>query len=331
MKKSDGYYAINTMLLKKLRKKKKMTQKIAAKKIGITAWHLSRIENDDASPSLSTIQKISKFYRKKQHELFTWTNTLIDTMRRGNKKTILEYIEEHQDQVDGIDSSGNSPLHVASSLRYCEETKVLINKGANLFYQNPDDGFTFLMVACKNGYLEIVDTIFTECQKGDLAKLLFNHKDNNGNTAFLWAAREGRKDICEYLINWVETNYAHRKGELIEAQNKKKKTAFIRAAGFNDINMALLLIHHNANISHKDYNGRTAKDIAKENGNEDIVEIINRFEAGLGLDHSKMVNSDEKERFIMSNKRYISEIKSKLMHIHEESKDVNQLLSRVLG
>jgi ankyrin repeat protein len=325
MKKSEGYFKTNTIQLQKKREKMGINQKQAAEKIGISKYHLNRIENDKTQPGKKTRKKISQAYRLEEHELFTYINNLIDMMRNGNKKEILQYIEDNPDKVNGRDNSNRSALQVAASLRYCEETKLLIKKGADPLYQSPDKS-TFLMTACKRGYIDIVETIFNTCEKKDLEKLLFDYVDQNGNTAFLWAAREGRRMICKFLIEMVRKKWPEREEDLIEAANDKDKTAIMRASGFNDIETVQLLLDHGADLTKTDYRGRGAEDIAFENGHDEIVELLRKKQRGQGNERpvKRKILKDVKN--LHSKHEFLNDIKPKLHRVKQQIEDIINMM-----
>ena len=317
MKKDVGCYVANTAQLVKMRHKKQWTQMIAAEKMGINQWYYWKIENGKESPGEDLRKKIAKLYQTQQHELFTWTPKIIDYIRNKNKKDTLEYIAKNPKRVDDKDSSSNSPLHIAVSLRYCEETKMLINMNADIFHQN-HDGSTFFTVACKRGYSDVVKTILTECKSVDLERLLFSLPDHNGNTPFLWAAREGRIEICRNIIKWTEDNFDNSveiKKQLIEARNKKNKTALMRAAGFGDKKMVELLLSHNAAISNKDHRDRTAVDIALENGHDEIAVLINGYKKE---DYKQQLERRQKSETIAINNEVLVNLESRLIQVKKE-------------
>jgi putative transcriptional regulator len=53
-----------------LRLKKKLTQKEASEKIGISRSFLAEIENGDKNPSFKTMQKFINFYGEKTKDIF---------------------------------------------------------------------------------------------------------------------------------------------------------------------------------------------------------------------------------------------------------------------
>lgn len=325
MKKDIGCYVANSVQLAKIRRGKSWTQGQAAEKFGISLHYYCRIENGKDSPGEELRNKIAKIFQIKQHELFTWTPKIIDFIRSKNKKDTLEFIEKNPDRVDDKDSNNNSPLHIAVSLRYCDETKLLLNMDADIFHQN-HDGSTFFLVACKSGYSDVLETILSECKHGDIEKLIFSFPDHNGNTPFLWAAREGRVEICKRIIKWLEDNYDDSieiKNKLIEARNRKNKTPLMRAAGFGDVKMVELLLKHNADIAKIDHRRRTAMDIAVENGHARIANFIEGYKKG---DNKQKPEKNEKSETITLKNDMLVRFESSLIAMKKEIETIIRIL-----
>jgi ankyrin repeat protein len=328
MKNEDGHYVTKTdQLIKKREKigKTGLTQEQAAKKIGISNSHYNKIENNKIPPSKKARRKISQAYGVEEHELFTYKNNFIDMMKNENKEMILQYIENNPDKVNGIDHSGKSVLQVAASLRYCEETKLLIEKGADPLYQSPD-GSTFLIIACKRGYTDIVETIFNTCKKEDIEKLLFELPDENGNTAFLWAAREGRRNVCKFLIEMVQKNWPEKEEDLIEDANDKSKTAIMRASGFNDIETIQLLLDHGADLTKKDYRGRRAENIAGDNGHDRIFEFLKEKRLEQEIDKPEKRKNLKDPKNPNNNNEFLNDIKPKLHRVKRQIEDIIKMM-----
>jgi ankyrin repeat protein len=78
----------------------------------------------------------------------------------------------------------------------------------------------------------------------------------------------------------VQKKWPQRVKDLIEAKNKKHKTAIMRASGFDDIEIVKLLLDHGADWTKKDYRDRSAEVIASENGRGDIVKLLEEKRMG---------------------------------------------------
>tara|TARA_A100001035_G_scaffold242017_1_gene208282 strand:- start:113 stop:502 length:390 start_codon:yes stop_codon:yes gene_type:complete len=69
-------------------------------------------------------------------------------------------------------------------------------------YKPTIDGKTPLMIACKNGYLELVNMLLKQEQ------ISVDQQDNNGNTSLSKAAQENHDDIVFVLID-TGSNISH--------------------------------------------------------------------------------------------------------------------------
>jgi ankyrin repeat protein len=74
-----------------------------------------------------------------------------------------------------------------------EITKMLLSKGAQVNLKN-NDGHSALMFACKMGELEIAKILY------QLNKKEIYHESNAGRSCFMYAASEGRLNICGWLL-----------------------------------------------------------------------------------------------------------------------------------
>ena len=62
--------------------------------------------------------------------------------------------------------------------------------------------FTALMVACKNGHIEIIKLFLDSSERN----IDLNARNNEGTIAFTWACRNGHKDVVQLLLDNSERN-----------------------------------------------------------------------------------------------------------------------------
>lgn len=91
--------------------------------------------------------------------------------------------------------------------------------------------------------------------------------DRFGNTALIFAARDGHLDIAEILIDY---------GATVDWQDDEWVTPLILAASRNHPEVVTLLINHGAKLAIKDQWGRTALDYAERRGSDDPIAVMLR-------------------------------------------------------
>ncbi|NJO36857.1 MAG: ankyrin repeat domain-containing protein [Rhizobiales bacterium] len=94
-----------------------------------------------------------------------------------------------------------------------------------------------------------------------------DHADDNGNTALIFAARDGRLEIAEILIGY---------GATVDWQDDEQVTPLILAASRNHPAIVDLLLHHGARPMIMDQWGRTALDYAERRGADDPIAAMLR-------------------------------------------------------
>ncbi|HFE39554.1 MAG TPA: ankyrin repeat domain-containing protein, partial [Gammaproteobacteria bacterium] len=77
----------------------------------------------------------------------------------------------------------------------------------------------------------------------------------------------GLENIMQMLLNY---------GVNVNARGKKGRTPLMAAIEFNHIGAVKLLLKNNANISAKDDTGKSIMQMAKDNGNQDIIALLQR-------------------------------------------------------
>ena len=91
--------------------------------------------------------------------------------------------------------------------------------------------------------------------------------DERGNTALIFAARDGYLDIAEILIDY---------GASVDWQDDEKVTPLILASSRNHPEIVTLLLKNGAAASIKDQWGRTALDYAERRGPNDPIALMLR-------------------------------------------------------
>ena len=171
-----------------------------------------------------------------------------------------------------VDDDGYTALMGAAQAGDLDITELLIKKGAPVNakvskhgpWQEPNatNGHTALMGAVQNRHK-------------DEAKLLIDNgadvkaTDHDDYTALMGAAANGYADLVDLMI---------KKGADVNAKNKYGWTPLILAVinNFrnNHIDTVRLLLVRGANVNAKNNNGDTALDIANENGDEEVIQML---------------------------------------------------------
>ena len=94
-----------------------------------------------------------------------------------------------------------------------------------------------------------------------------DHTDENGNTALIFAARDGHVEVAEMLIAY---------GATVDWQDDEKVTPLILAASRNHPEIVDLLLANGARPAIQDQWGRTALDYAERRGTNDPIAAMLR-------------------------------------------------------
>ncbi|MEL6142214.1 MAG: ankyrin repeat domain-containing protein, partial [Bacteroidota bacterium] len=213
---------------------------------------------------------------------------LLHAIFSGDMESFRYFLE----RVDNLNQSGGhedhyfSPLMAAASDDQVEMVKLLIEKGADVNYINPD-GWTALIEAADEGSMRSVkillaagadvnlsgpNTRVTAMRMAasenhlDVMRLLQTAGAKLGNgDELVAAAEEGNLEIVSYLLEQgVPVNYT----------NRYNRTALSFAAEEGNINIVRLLLQNGADVGIKDYHGRTAFSFAAEETQYAIVELL---------------------------------------------------------
>jgi len=121
-------------------------------------------------------------------------------------------------------------------------------------------GNTALMWAAREGNVPGLDVL-------DSAGANLDAEDDKGLTALMWAVEQGQAGSVEMLI---------KKGADSGLQDKNGKTALMRAAVKGDATIVTLLIKHGASGEVKDRAGKTALMLARETNHGEIAKLIQK-------------------------------------------------------
>lgn len=181
-------YDIGTKL-KKLRLSKKMTLKNIAEQVGCSIALLSQIENNNISPPIATLSKLSKVLEFKLGSLFDHEEDLrFEVVRKGQKKNSSRFIPIRNKKYPHFHEPYFRKLHNKKMTPY------LINLCADI----PDttsfshEGESFIYVV--HGHLELfLDSQQIDLEEGDSiyfdTSLTHRYRCKNGTTATILELR----------------------------------------------------------------------------------------------------------------------------------------------
>jgi ankyrin repeat protein len=185
-------------------------------------------------------------------------NNLINASKEGDLPKVKYYLSQKNINVNETDNDGYTALMYAAENGYLDVVKELITHKADINIAN--DGWTALIAAVFKGHLNIVKELIAH--KADL-----NKSDSTGSTPLIFAAHIGHLDIVKKLI-------AH-KAEINKVSNNAY-TALMWAAIGGNLDVLKELIAHKAEINKAHKGGETALICAAKEGRLNFVqELLN--------------------------------------------------------
>ncbi len=146
-------------------------------------------------------------------------------------------------------------LYLAIEEKDGEAVAAALRLGAPLDAMSPD-GTPLLMEAASHGGVDCVRAFLD-------AGADVNMRDDCGSSVLVWASGDENIETVKLLIA--------RGADVNTADTVAGSTALMNAAEYGEKGLLELLLKNGANVSLKDFKGNTAADIARENGNEDVV------------------------------------------------------------
>ena len=165
--------------------------------------------------------------------------------------------------IDGEDSNGSRPLHIAAENGCIEIILAFIREGVKV-NQYTTDGFTELHIATQKGYIEIVKALTRKGADVDQGT-------EYGFTALHIAAQEGHIEIVEFLATYKFLIDAESGVDIV---SKYGSTALHLAAKGGHIEIVKFLINNGADVDQATKYGLTALHIAAQEGHIEIVKFL---------------------------------------------------------
>ena len=217
---------------------------------------LSDNSSDDSVLKLINTVKHTSIFKEVNNDGNTLLHLCID---QGYIKSALCLINEMNADDLAIKNGkyGNTPLHLAIDKKHTKIIQTLAAKNNNLSSIDNNNKEMPLNWAAKRGLVGVVKQLL------DLDSELIKKLDTNGQTVIHWAAKHGNLKATECLLEYVKDHQVK-----IEVTNSDSV----------DI------------VNLRDTEGKTALDLANENGFEDVAIILNYHNNAkyfLNLDDSK--------------------------------------------
>lgn len=222
------------------------------------------------------------------YQLYLWLwSGINELVKRGDIAALKKRINKKGD-IEERDSYGRTPLINAVNNGCSDMVEFLINYGANIHYKTYK-GNNAIYFAIKRGDFKIAQdlirngvvlepsyllSVVEEGKTEVLQNLLAGFRTNlnvgdYSKTLLMVASQRGYVDIVNLLLS---------KGADVNAKEKEcGYTALMYAIEFGHIKTVETLLDRGVDVSKQGRRGRDALELAEEEGNKNIVELIRKY------------------------------------------------------
>ena len=253
---------------------------------------------------------------------------LLEAAKAGDLELVKKIVADHSHIVNCRDLDGrhSTPLHFAAGYNRVGVVEFLLSKGADV-HAKDKGGLVPLHNACSYGHYEVTELLvkhgasvnvcdlwrFTPLHEGaakgkyDIVKLLLKHgadaskKNRDGHTP-IDLVKEGDQDVLDLLRGDSALLDAAKKGNVTRVQKLltpenincrdsqgRNSTPLHLAAGYNNLEVAELLLENGADVNAQDKGGLIPLHNASSYGHLDIAALLIRY--------STVVNATDKWGF----------------------------------
>uniref|UniRef100_A0A2R5LDL0 Poly [ADP-ribose] polymerase n=2 Tax=Ornithodoros turicata TaxID=34597 RepID=A0A2R5LDL0_9ACAR len=241
---------------------------------------------------------------------------LLEAAKAGDLEVVKKLVAANSDIVNcrDVDGRQSTPLHFAAGYNRVSVVEHLLQQGADV-HAKDKGGLVPLHNACSYGHYEVADLLvrhgasvnvsdlwkFTPLHeatakgKYDIVKLLLKHgadpnkKNRDGHTA-LDLVKEGDQDVADLLRGDAALLDAAKKGNLARVMKLltpenincrdsqgRNSTPLHLAAGYNNFEVAELLLENGADVNAQDKGGLIPLHNASSYGHLDIAALLIKY------------------------------------------------------
>ena len=157
------------------------------------------------------------------------------------------------------EKEGTTPLMAACAIGNLNLVKTLVDNGAAIEAVNKIS-YTCAHRAAQGNHVSILEYLLQKCER------LIEFRLRNGQTILAVAAWWGAIDVVRYLVKELKAD--------INVQDGLKDTPLTLAIDWSCVEVVRFLLKHNADVSLRGRYGKDAITIAREKGNEEIIQMI---------------------------------------------------------
>lgn len=217
---------------------------------------------------------------------------------------LIRFLFEHYVKVNAKTNQGVTPLYIAVQKRKFNSVSLLLKHGASPHMAESNNGDTPLTVAAsEHGDHKIVELLIKK-------KCDINYRNNDGNTALIFAAHNNYLPLAQLLI---------KNGADINSTNYENGTALFAASQAGNRKMVQLLLNNNADKSISLSNGTTPLEIAKEKKFRKIIKLLNDTEKPKKTDKRQLTDTVSVELF--GTHSDVNFVKEYLRNLAQKAKD----------
>ena len=268
----------------------------------------------DAHPAIAPDQKVTKERLEAWLKNGSDINQELSNAVLAGDISRIAFLIEHGADVNKLDAQGYAPLHTAARNRRAELISALLAYKADINLKDRD-GFTALHHAMLRNHPESVKALVSrganteELAPNGLTPLALGILENQYKAAYalvesganvnatvgedgltplmMIAGQDGRQLSLSAGVRRIEKFNPKDPGALevgkalidrganVNAVSKKGVTALLLAAAHNNAPIVGLLAESGADAAKKTPDGLTASDLAKRNGNQAVVSLLN--------------------------------------------------------
>ncbi|XP_049516904.1 poly [ADP-ribose] polymerase tankyrase-1 [Dermacentor silvarum] len=259
---------------------------------------------------------VQQLLHEPQHSSGDAEFQLLEAAKAGDLDVVKKLISSHADIVNcrDVDGRQSTPLHFAAGYNRVAVVEFLLQHGADV-HAKDKGGLVPLHNACSYGHYEVADLLvkhgasvnvsdlwkFTPLHeatakgKYDIVKLLLKHgadpskKNRDGNTP-LDLVKDGDQDVADLLKGDAALLDAAKKGnlarvmKLVTSENincrdsqGRNSTPLHLAAGYNNLEVAELLLENGADVNAQDKGGLIPLHNASSYGHLDIAALLIKY------------------------------------------------------